>query len=277
CPARWCRARAGRWGRCVSVASCFREAWECRPWSMADVTGYRRHGRAPNSRPLTRAGRSVLAEPLHQRRLDDVGDEAGDVPAELPDLLHLARREECELRIGRHEERLDARYAVVHLGHLQLVLVVADGPEPADDDGDVLLLAVVHRQAVERVDADVAVLLGGLGDHLGPFLDGEQALLVLVDQHGDDHLVVQTGGAADDVEMPVGDGVERSRTDGTAHGANPFGPGLTCDANVPNRIRSTFHRPPPNRAVRGAGASGRARQRASASMMRAAIGPDSMP
>src|SRR5690606_18533599 len=85
----------------------------------------------PTRGPLTRAGRSVLAEPLHQRRLDDVGDEAGDVPAELHDLLHQARREERELRIGRHEERLDARYAVVHLGHLQLVLVVADGPEPA--------------------------------------------------------------------------------------------------------------------------------------------------
>src|SRR5690606_33675061 len=115
------------------------------------------------------------------------------------------------------------------------------------------------------------------GDHLGPFLDGEQARLVLVDQHGDDHLVVQTGGAADDVEMPVGDGVERSRPDGRATGANPFGPGLPCDALVPNRIRSPFRRPPPNRAVRGAGASGRARERASASMMRAAIEPDPMP
>ena len=91
---------------------------------------------------------------------------------------------------------------------------------------DVLLLAVVHRQPVELVHLDVAVLLGHGRDHVGALVDGEETLLVLVDQDGHHHLVVEAGGAADDVEVPVGNGVERSRTDDTAHGANPFGPGF---------------------------------------------------
>jgi hypothetical protein len=79
------------------------------------------------------------------------------------------------------------------------------------------LLAEVDEQAVEGLDADVAVLGGDPADQVDPLVDLEQALLRLVDHHRDVDLVVQPGGAGDDVEVSVGDRVERPGTYGAAH------------------------------------------------------------
>src|SRR3712207_7274369 len=54
-----------------------------------------------------------------------------------------------------------------------------------------------------------------LHDALPIFVDGEQSRLARVDQHGDHELVVEAGGPVDDVDVPVGDRVERARDDGT--------------------------------------------------------------
>src|SRR5690348_5154649 len=62
------------------------------------------------------------AEPAAQPGQDGVGHEPPDVPAPPGDLLDETRGEERVVRVGRHEERLDAAEPVVHLGHLQLVV-----------------------------------------------------------------------------------------------------------------------------------------------------------
>ncbi len=65
------------------------------------------------------------------------------------------------------------------------------------------------------LDLDVAVLGGDLADQLDPLVDGEQALLRLIDHHHDVHDVVEPGSAGDDVEVSIGDG-RITRTDGAA-------------------------------------------------------------
>lgn len=132
----------------------------------------------------------------------------GDVSAPGRDLLDQGGGQEAVGGIGRHEERLDAGEAVVHLGHLELVVEVADGPQALHDRRDVALLAEVDQEAVEGLHLDVAEVRGDLADQVDPLVDREQTLLGLVDHHRDVYDVVQLRGAANDVEVSIGDGVE---------------------------------------------------------------------
>src|SRR5690606_7156681 len=86
---------------------------------------------------------------------------------------------------------------------------------------DVVLPAVVHGQTVELVHLDIAVVLGDLAHHLHTLVHRKQALLGDVDQHPHHDLVIEVGGTADDVEMPVGYRVERPGTQDTAHNHFP--------------------------------------------------------
>src|SRR6202035_3852123 len=61
---------------------------------------------------------------------------------------------------------------------------------------------------------------GDLGEHLDPLVDGEQGLLRDVDENGDDHLIMQAGCPADDVQMTVRYRVERTRAYHPSHAAS---------------------------------------------------------
>ena len=76
---------------------------------------------------------------------------------------------------GRHEEGLDAGQLAVHLGHLQLVLEVADRAQALHDHRDLVGAAVVDQQALEAVDGDVGQVGDGLAQQLHALVDGEQA------------------------------------------------------------------------------------------------------
>jgi hypothetical protein len=82
--------------------------------------------------------------------------------------------------------------------------------------------AVVDEQALEAVDGDVRQVGDGVAQQLHALVDGEQARLAGVHQHGDDELVVEAGRPGDDVDVPVGDRVEGSGADGTPHGERPY-------------------------------------------------------
>src|SRR3954452_18873222 len=162
-------------------------------------------------------GPSAAGEALGQPAPGRLGDQPGDVAAVRSHFLDQARREEGVERVGRHEHRLDAGQAMVHLRHLELVVEVADRPQALDDHLDRVGLAEVDDQPVEAVDDDVAVLLRRLAEHLGALLEGEHPLLRGVHADSDDDLVVQVAGAADDVEVAQGDGVEGPGADGASH------------------------------------------------------------
>ncbi|EGJ74489.1 hypothetical protein STTU_1700 [Streptomyces sp. Tu6071] len=165
--------------------------------------------------PLT-ALPSLLREASREGGVDGRRQEVGDVAAPLRDLLDERGGEEAVGGVRRDEEGLDSGEAVVHLGHLQLVVEVADGAQALDDGGDVALLAEVDEEPVESLDLDVAELGGHLADQFHALVDREEPALGLVDHHGDVHDVVELGGSGDDVEMTVGDRVEGPRTDGAA-------------------------------------------------------------
>ena len=114
---------------------------------------------------------SVLAQPFVERLQDQRRHQVGDVAAPGRDLLDQGGGQEAVGGVGGDEQRLDAGEAVVHLGHLQLVVEVADRAQALDDGRDVALLAEVDEQAVEGLDPDVAVLGGDLADQVDPLLD----------------------------------------------------------------------------------------------------------
>jgi hypothetical protein len=61
------------------------------------------------------------------------------------------------------------------------------------------------------------MLFDDFGEHLAAFLDGEERLLIRVYEDADDYLVEEFAAALDDIQMTVGDGVERAGVDGASH------------------------------------------------------------
>src|SRR5690349_17562325 len=186
---------------------------------------YLRPSVKPNSERAA-AGSSYcrrLAEPIPQPDQDELRDQPAHIPAVAGDLLDQAGPQVRVQRIRRHEQRLYAGQAVVHLRHHLLVLEVADRAEPLDDDRDVVGPAEVDDQPVESGYPHILVADGDLAEHLHPLVGGEQRLLGDVGEHRHHDLVVEPGGPADDVKVPVRDGIEGTRTDDAAHAIPPFG------------------------------------------------------
>jgi len=79
--------------------------------------------------------------------------------------------------VGIHEEGFEVGVELaVHHGHGELVLVVGDGANAAQDGLGVLGVTEVDEQAVEGGDGDVLEAGGGdgFGDHLHALFDGEE-------------------------------------------------------------------------------------------------------
>jgi hypothetical protein len=79
--------------------------------------------------------------------------------------------------------------------------------------------AEAGQQPVEPLHLHVGVALGDLAQHPGPLIDGEQGFLGDVDEHRDDHLVIQARGPADDVGVAVRDRIERTWAYHSLHSA----------------------------------------------------------
>jgi hypothetical protein len=147
---------------------------------------------------------------------DALGDEGGDVAAETEDALDESGADVGVLFRRHHEEGFELGVELaVHHGHLELVLVVGDGADAAEDGGCALLAGEVDQEAVEGGDGDVADGGDGFGDHLETLGDGEERGAFLgVAEDGDDELVDDFGAAGNQVEMAVGERVEGAGVDG---------------------------------------------------------------
>src|SRR3954471_4432846 len=86
---------------------------------------------------------SRRGEPFTQAIRHEIGYMWRNAAAPLGNLFDEARRDEGVLRVGRHEQRLDAAEAVVHLRHLQLVVEVAGHAYALDDRADLVGVAEV--------------------------------------------------------------------------------------------------------------------------------------
>src|SRR5204862_7144371 len=109
----------------------------------------------------------------------------------------------------------------IHQRHLQFIFVVGDRADAANDDTGLLGHCVIDEQSTKRIDADLTPtlidILQNFGEHLLPFLDSEEGLLLRIDQNADDYLVEEFAAALDNVQMAVGNWVKRPGVDGASH------------------------------------------------------------
>ena len=148
---------------------------------------------------------ALLAVDAGVKALEDVGgDEAGDVTAEAEDLLEHTGADEGVAAGGLEEDGFDIRgEAAVHEGHLELVLVVGDGADAAQDGGAAEGAGEVDHEPVKSGDGDVVEGGGGFAEHLGALFDGEEGIFDRVDEDGDGEVLKEERAALDQVDVAV--------------------------------------------------------------------------
>src|SRR3989454_5379779 len=183
---------------------------------------------------------------LGQSFVDNRRHHAGHRRAEAGDFLDQARRDVRVLLVRHQEHRLDrAPELPVHQRHLELVLEIGDGADPPHDAVGPFACHQVDQKPVERDDAKVAQLRGGLVDHLESFFHREERLLRGIGDHRDDELVEDLEAALDDVDVAVVDRIEHTGIDSAlGHGGRlPFGSkesqGRLPESSVPERPQPT--------------------------------------
>jgi hypothetical protein len=122
------------------------------------------------------------------------------------------RRIEVGVLLIGHEERdlQPPRQPPVHQRHLEFEFEVADRAQSADHHQSAHTLAERHREVREVHDVDLPHAFDDGLDHRHPLFDREQRRLPGIDRDRHDHPVEQAHGAAGEIEMTVGEGVERS-------------------------------------------------------------------
>src|SRR5262249_47525657 len=85
-----------------------------------------------------------------------------------------------------------------------------DGADAADDQMGAAGGGVVDQQAFERSDFDVGIGAHHFAEHLRSFFDAEQRILGLIAEYSDNEMLHQAAGPGDQVEVAVGDRIERT-------------------------------------------------------------------
>ena len=129
-------------------------------------------------------------------------------------LLHQGGGDEgVLLRRGEEDALQGGHQATVHVGELELVFEVGDGAQAADQHVGLLLPGKIHQQAGEAHHLDVGQVSRHLPGQLNALLEIEQRPFARAVGHPDHHLVEQSGGAANEIGMAVGDGIEGAGID----------------------------------------------------------------
>src|SRR6185312_13222326 len=100
---------------------------------------------------------------FHRRR-----NESGDVAAKAEDFLHEPRADEGELLSGEKKNSFESGLqAAIHERHLQLVFVIGNSADAAEDYASVLAERVVREESFKRVDFDIGKLARRFAQHFG--------------------------------------------------------------------------------------------------------------
>ena len=133
----------------------------------------------------------------------------------LEDVPHRTGGDMGELLGRRNDDGLDVRgQAAVRVGDGALGLEVDHVPDTADDVVDAQFVAGVDGEVAILDDRDAGKPLRSLPDDVEPLLHVEEAALVLVDTHGDDHFVEHREGTLENVQMTGRERVERAGEQG---------------------------------------------------------------
>src|SRR5262249_3706159 len=120
-------------------------------------------------------------------------------------------RTRVEVSLARHDEdRLNVRPEMaVHHCHLELVLEIRNRAQSPDDSLGSAALDVVDQQARKAV-GDHARAAGRFENHLYSFLRREEGRVLRgVVRDRDDHAIENLEAPLDDIEMAVGEWIER--------------------------------------------------------------------
>lgn len=138
---------------------------------------------------------------------------------EASDFFDEARGDVGQFFAGHEEDGFEVGLEfAIHESELEFELEVGDGAEAADEGDGFLFAGEVDEEAVEGHDADVGEVAGDGADEVDALVEGEEALFVVFASDADNDFVEEAGGAFEDIEVAVGDGVKTSRVDGSSHG-----------------------------------------------------------
>ena len=120
------------------------------------------------------------------------------------------------LRCQKHRVQLGVEL-VIDQRHLELVLEIRYGAEALDDHAALLAPRIVGQQLVGVLDLHVRDILRHTPQQLDALLRRKHRMLGAVDHHADGQPVEDPGGAANDVEVSVRDGVKAAGIDRRFH------------------------------------------------------------
>src|ERR1041385_6272322 len=162
--------------------------------------------------------RPVVTSSLRDAFDQKIGDvrrgELADVAAQYGDFLDKPRSDGLMPRIGHKEHGFDIGVQpLVHPDHLELVLEIGNRAQAPHDHAGANLLGEFDQQGFEFLHCDGGAAVAGqrrgfLTDDFEAFLQREDRRFGGIGGDTDDELIHQLHGAADDVDVAQGQGIE---------------------------------------------------------------------
>src|SRR5438105_1806303 len=91
--------------------------------------------------------------PAMEPCLDRRRHQPGNIPAESEDLFHQPGTDKRISLIGHHEHSFDIRTKpAIHEGHLQLVLIIRNSANSAEQNLSGVFRRVIHQEPIEGID-----------------------------------------------------------------------------------------------------------------------------
>ena len=141
-----------------------------------------------------------------------VREELGRVAVVLDKVAHCGRRDVCEFLGGRDDNSLDFRSEPpVHVGNRPFSLEIEHIPYSTDYMPYTQLAASIDSKIIVFNDLDSGQSPDSLGDNFHPLVHCKETRLVLIDTHGHDDLVEHGERPFENVKVPRGKGIERTR------------------------------------------------------------------
>lgn len=124
----------------------------------------------------------------------------------------------CIPVIGRQENGFHSGEMPIHYSHGSFILVVHRRTQTLDDCIRTMLPAKVHEEAFAHwLNADPAEPADRFLDHFQALGGLEPVLFGVVGRNRHDHLVKETAGSGNDLDMTIVDRVKGSGADGSTH------------------------------------------------------------
>jgi len=120
--------------------------------------------------------------------------------------MFFACHEEDRLQMGAH--------APVEQRHLKLDFIVGDGPDATQNHAGLAMRGIVDKQSFEGIHLHVGKRNGRLLQHFDSFGDRKEGLFLRVFENRYDELTDQAGAARDQIQVSVGQRIERAWIDG---------------------------------------------------------------